>query len=273
MIGGIELPEKPADTAGRVTGVFAEVYQIGDQQRSALYQAIRDGIDVYHEKLTLDILVDLLEEQASDKGAAASSAASVISKIQPFVDSSPFGPEQPEAWESMYRDENSSCHVLQLASMSRDMARLVTEFALIDLYRYYRANGDKTRPRVVVLDEIQNLDHSQDSPLGQLLTEGRKFGISLVLATQIMSSLARDERDRLFQASHKLFFKPADTELRAFAQILQDATGEPQDRWIGRLSSLKRGECYSLGPVANTDGSLDMRRCVKIAIQPLESRR
>lgn len=221
----------------------------------------------------MESLVDGLQDLTQAGGPTASSASTVLSRIHAFVDMRPFGQENPESWEALYLDDLSNCHVLQLAGFSRDMSRLITEFTLIDLYRYYRARGGKDRPKVLVLDEIQNLDHSLGSPLSQLLTEGRKFGISLVMATQTLSSLNSDARDRLFQASHKLFFKPADTELRAFATILEGMTDERRDEWVSRLSSLARGECYSLGPVKNErSGALDMRKYNKIRIAPLHQR-
>jgi DNA phosphorothioation-dependent restriction protein DptH len=142
----------------------------------------------------------------------------------------------------------------------KDAARLVTEFSLIDLYWYYRGRGNQSRPRVVVLDEVQNLDHRDESPLAQLLREGRKFGFSLILATQIMSNLDRDEKDRLFLAAHKLFFRPADTELRAYAEIAAVTTGEKVDEWVKKLAALKKGECYSLGPSLNDSfGKLEVK--------------
>ena len=206
-------------------------------------------------------------------GPAAGPAASVRSKIQPFIDMNPFGQEDPESWEKVYNDQNSRCHIIQLAGFMKDTARLITEFSLIDLYWYYRATGNKDDAKVIVLDEIQNLDHRLDSPLGQFLTEGRKFGISLVLATQTLSNLNKDERDRLFQASHKLFFKPADTEIKSFASILADATGEKQDDWVTRLSSLKRGECYSLGSASNgKTGKLEVNKWFKIRVTEIEKR-
>ncbi|HBJ81866.1 MAG TPA: hypothetical protein DDY74_08330, partial [Pseudothermotoga sp.] len=83
----------------------------------------------------------------------------------------------------------------------------------------------------------------------------------------------RDQRDRLFQASHKLFFKPADTEIRSFAQILADATNGRLDEWVERLSALKRGECYSLGFAYNeATGRLEVNKWFKIRIKPLEQR-
>ncbi len=267
------LDEDASITAQRVNGVFSEVYQLGDQQKAALYTAIRDGLTNEGAAFGLESLVTRLDLMRAAGGPVANSAATVISRIQPFVDMRPFGQEDPESWERLFTDTESRCHIIQLAGFSKDMSRLITEFALIDLYRYYRTRGAKDRPRVIVLDEIQNLDHSIDSPLGQLLTEGRKFGISLVLATQTLSSLDKDARDRLFQASHKLFFKPADTELKPFAQILENATGERSDEWVRRLSGLARGECYSLGPAKNdSSGALDMKKYFKIRITALPQR-
>lgn len=273
FVDDITLPENPASTAQRVSGVFSEIYQLGDQQKSALYSAIRGGIVKYGNDLNLNKLIDLLEDIKGKGGPTGNSAASVISKILPFVDMEPFGKEDPESWEQIFQDTVSRCHIIQLAGFVKDASRLITEFSLIDLYWYYRGKGSKDSPRVIVLDEIQNLDHRLESPLGQFLTEGRKFGISLLLATQTLSNLDKDERDRLFQASQKLFFKPADTEIRTYAQILGDATGLKSEEWVNRLTTLKRGECYSLGPALNTGtGSLEPNKYFRIKIKSLENR-
>lgn len=273
LIEGDVIEEDPTITAQRVMGVFSEVYQLGDQQRAALYNAIRTGIAGEGTAFGLDGLMTVLEGLRTTGGTIGSSAASASSKIQPFVDMHPFGAEDPDSWERLFNDQEYRCHIIQLLGFGRDMARLITEFSLIDLYRYYRANGRTDRPRVIVLDEIQNLDHSLDSPLGQLLTEGRKFGISLILATQTLSNLDKDQRDRLFQASHKLFFRPADTELKSFAQILESSTGERSEDWERRLSSLVKGECYSVGPAVNeASQALDTKKYFKIRIKALAER-
>jgi DNA phosphorothioation-dependent restriction protein DptH len=267
MIGEIVLPEDPSNTAQRVGGVFSEVYEFGDQQKSALYMAIKRGIETYGNEMTLPLLIEELKEMV-DKNP---SSLTVISKIQPFIDMNPFSAEEGDNWETLFTDQNSRCHILQLAGFLKDASKLITEFTLIDLYWYYRGKGNKDRPRILILDEIQNLDHNLDSPLGKFLTEGRKFGISLIVATQTLSNLKKDEQDRLFQASHKLFFKPADTELRSYAQILENTTNEKAEIWIQRLSRLKKGECYSLGPSLNNQQGLETK-AFHIKIESLRSR-
>lgn len=104
-----------------------------------------------------------------------------------------------------------------LAGVPREISRMATEFILWDLYDFAANSGSKEKPLPIVLDEIQNLDHRLNSPLAKILTEGRKFGLSMIVATQTLSNLHAEEKDRLFQTSHKLFFKPAETEVREYA--------------------------------------------------------
>jgi DNA phosphorothioation-dependent restriction protein DptH len=260
-IAGEFTPEGFVSTAQRVSGVFSEVYNFGDQQKSALYQAIKSWLELNTDKcMGLYNLIPRLKEIQEQKGVTGTSAGSVISKIQPFVDQNPFGIEDQESWNKIFNDFEHRCHIIQLAGFAKDAARLITEFLLIDLYWYYRGKGSKDNPHVLVLDEVQNLDHREESPLAQLLREGRKFGFSLILATQIMSNLEKDERDRLFNAAHKLFFRPADTEIKKYAEIAAIFTDEKVNAWIKKLASLKKGECYSLGPSLNeSTGSLEFK--------------
>lgn len=273
IIGDVTIAEGEANTSQRISGVFAEVYDLGDQQKSVLYQAIKNGISRSKDTvMTMDDLVPFLEEIGEERGTTGMAARSLISKIRPFIDQHPFGTEEIGSWERLFADSRNRCHVLQLAGFLRDSSRLITEFSLIDLYWYYRGRGTEESPRVLVLDEIQNLDHREETPLAQLLREGRKFGFSLMLATQTMSNLERDQRDRLFNAAHKLFFRPADTELRTYADIAATSTGEKVDIWKTRLASLKKGECYSLGPSLNeTTGRLETK-AFRIQVNPLGKR-
>jgi DNA phosphorothioation-dependent restriction protein DptH len=273
IIGKKRVPENIVNTAQRVTSVFAEVYYLGEQQRAALYSAIKNGLETCsNDNMTLDDLVQELKSIEHNGGTEGKSAGTVTSKIVPFVDMNPFGKEEEGSWDRLFEDSEQRCHVLQLVGFMREAWRLIVEFSLIDLYAYYRAVGSKNQPRVVVLDEVQNLDQREDSPLAQLLREGRKFGFSLILATQIMSNPQKDERDRLFNAGHKLFFRPADTEMRSYADIAAITTGEDINEWVKRLSRLQKGECYSLGPSRNdATGKLEMK-AFKIKVTSMSDR-
>jgi DNA phosphorothioation-dependent restriction protein DptH len=148
---------------------------------------------------------------------------------------------------------------------------IVTEFILWDLYDYACNTGNKHRPVPLVLDEFQNLDRSSGSPIDKMIREGRKFGLSMLLATQTIKRFNQDECAVLFQAGHKLFFKPADTEIDQFAQLLSQRGNLSKQDWGQRLANLKKGECWSLGWVQTSSGAL-REEAVLVSVTPLEKR-
>lgn len=272
MIGSFSIKDTPPDVAKRVAAIFKTVYDLGDQQFSVLFDAIITGMESYQDCLKLDDLLNVLEEYLEDKTHNKSTVQSTLSKLKPFVMGKPFtSDDEGMGWDRFFEDQACRCHIFQLAGLDMHSWRLVTEFILWDLYAFVRGKGNKNLPKVVVLDEIQNLDHREECPLAKYLTEGRKFGLALILATQTISNLGNDQQSRLFQAAHKLFFKPADTEMKEYGTVLQNATGEALKIWIDRLSKLKKGECYSLGPSLGEDQVLK-QVAVKIRITAMEDR-
>jgi DNA phosphorothioation-dependent restriction protein DptH len=211
---------------------------------------------------TLDELLNVLESFIDDGQHDKQKVLTTISKLKPFVLEKPFADQASGLdWRGIFSDNEHRCHVFQFAGIDSLSARLVIEFALWDLNAFVRGTGNKNLPKVVVLDEAQNLDLTEQSPVAKYLTEGRKFGLSLILATQTMKNLQGDKLNRLFQAGHKLFFRPADTELQEHARLMAQSVGGTQQEWIANLSSLVKGQCYSIGPSLNTaTGKLETNR-------------
>jgi DNA phosphorothioation-dependent restriction protein DptH len=257
--------ETPFQIATRIASIFTSVFNtMGDQQSATLVRVLETGIQD-HPQLTLDEVLDRLRD---DKPYGETLA----SKLEPLIRSQPFRPGADSAWDEMLNSPDRRVHVLQLKGLAREIQRLVTEFVLWDLYDYACNTGSKNRPIPVVLDEIQNLDHRSDSPIDKMLREGRKFGLSLILATQTTSQFNQEARDRLFQAGHKLFFKPADTEIERFAQLLSQSTGVSKGEWGERLAKLEKGQCWSFGPVLTSSGGLQ-EKPVLASVTSLEQRR
>lgn len=270
--GGIVIKENSNAIAKRIAGLFDSVYNIGDQQYSVLHRAIMDSVETMKSGMNLDHMLEIIESMTGEKQYKAS-AQSLYNKLRPFVLEQPFSSgEIGFDWDHLFLDQDPLCNIFQLAGMDMYSGRLITEFILWDLYGHLQSKGKKTDPKVIVLDEVQNLDHKEGSPLSKYLREGRKFGLSLILATQTMSNMKKDERDRMFNAAHKLFFRPADTELKAFAEIAALATRQKVDDWMRKLSSLSKGECYSIGSVLDPVGEKLVQKALKIRITALEER-
>ncbi|EJL6412279.1 DNA phosphorothioation-dependent restriction protein DptH [Vibrio cholerae] len=240
--GGIFIEEKPHMVAGRVASVFNKVYStIGERQIAVLNEVIESGVQRYGSAYSLQNMLDDLNEEESAGPALAS-------KLAPLVKSNLFSSNSDKSWSEVFESQENSSTIMQLASLNHDISMLCTEFLLWDLYSYACSYGSKEKPLPIVLDEVQNLDHRLESPLGKMLTEGRKFGVSLILATQTLSMLRKDEQDRLFQASHKLFFAPAKTETKTYAKILElSMPGTKQADWEKQLGELSKGQCLSVG--------------------------
>ena len=260
-----KFEETANDVATRVANIFSSIFEIGEQQFPTLIRAIRSGIE-QNPAFGLDNLLPSLEADDSTYGET------LARKLEPLVMAQPFTEGENSAWDQMLADPKCWVQVLQLKGLAREIQKMVTEFALWDLYDYASNNGNQKNPIPIVLDEIQNLDHRSDSPIDKMLREGRKFGLSLILATQTTSQFNQEQRDRLFQAGHKLFFRPADTEIGRFAELLsQKGKGISKSEWSQKLSSLQKGQCWSLGPILTSSGVLK-EEAVLVSVTALEKR-
>jgi DNA phosphorothioation-dependent restriction protein DptH len=258
------VEENNYQIATRIESIFSSVFELGGQQSASLIRAIQTGL----EEDSAFGLGDILDRLRGE----GNSGETLANKLEPFVRAEPFRDANSPAWGEMLSSDQHWVNILQLKGLAREIQKAVTEFTLWDLWDYAQNSGAKQRPIPIVLDEIQNLDHSSDSPIDKMLREGRKFGISLILATQTTSQFNAEQRDRLFQAGHKLFFKPATTEIDRFAQILSRAIGgTTKAEWATRLAKLEKGQCWSLGPVLRSDGSF-REEAIFVSVTPLEKR-
>ncbi|WP_375105969.1 DNA phosphorothioation-dependent restriction protein DptH [Lysinibacillus fusiformis] len=265
-IGGITLPESDTDIAERVKGVFAAVYDtLGIQQLNTLYDRILVGLQRYDDKMNLTYLKELLEEDGSN------TALKTLSQLRPFIDRNPFTDHETINWEEIM-DNKGDIFVIQLTGYPRDVQLIITEFILWDLWNFSVRNGNKNNPLPVIMDEAQNLDHTEESPSARILTEGRKFGWSAWYATQFLKSqLDASELARLQNASQKIYFAPPEQELSTIASSLAN---EQYDRkyWEKVLSNLKKGQCIVQGPNLERNGSLSPTQSVLVNISSLNDR-
>ena len=122
---------------------------------------------------------------------------------------------------------------------------LLAEMALSWLWRYAQLCGKSNRyDTYVVCDEFQNLDSDSGPVLSQILREGRRHKLFLVLATQTLVGVERCERVILHQVGTNLFFKPTEEEYRQIARLID---AENVEQIVGALQKLCVGECIAKG--------------------------
>lgn len=265
-IGGIQLPESDTDVAERIKSVFAAVYKsLGIQQQNAIYEAVLNGLSKYGECMDLSKLKEVLEEDGS------SYAKTALSQIRPLIDRNPFSSDQSFNWKDIV-ESTGQVYIIQLTGFPRDVQLMITEFILWDLWNYSVRFGNKNKPLPVIMDEAQNLDHTEKSPSARILTEGRKFGWSAWYATQFLKSqLDADELARLQNSSEKIYFSPPEQELSNIAASLSK---DPQDKkyWENKLATLRKGQCIVHGPIITDQGTLSTPTITVVDISPLSER-
>ena len=243
-----EWEESAFNVAERVAYLINTQFStIGENQIVALREIIEHGIEKYGKAYSFDLLGNDLED-SKDK-----SIIQLKRKISPLIKNNPFTVSNDDYdWNKVFEGENNFEYVntYQLANVVPTVQKLIIEFCLRDLWLYVNNNGiDEKHPKVIFLDEIQNLDLSDNSTLNQYMHEGRKFGLNIITATQDFSGIGGKNTaiaSSLMQASIKLFFQPSGIELKPMAQIMRDLDPRKRsiDSWTLLLSTLKRGECY-----------------------------
>lgn len=265
-IGGITLPEGNTDVAERVKSIFSSVYSsLGIQQLNAIYDALLRGLEQYEDRFSLQHLRIELENDGS------SYAKTALSQIRPFIDRDPFIDDVSINWGDIING-NGEVYIIQLTGYPREVQLILTEFLLWDLWNYSLRNGHKSKPISLVLDEAQNLDHSDNSPSTKILTEGRKFGWSGWFATQFLKAqLGNDELARLQNSSQKLYFAQPEQETPYVAGNLSSDQVDKK-RMEQKISNLRKGQCIFNGPILKDDGTLSSPLVTVVNITPINER-
>lgn len=274
---GMVFKDTPITIAKRVASIFKNVYDLGAQQLPFTIEVIQQGIERYSDDFNLDRLLEMFSEYLDDPLYTRNTVQTTITKLRPFITSTPFQVSGQEiGWNDIFSDQENRNRIFQFHKVDKHSCRAIIEFVLWDLYNYVSSYGGKHLPKVIVLDEVQNLDLGPDAPVAKYLTEGRKHGLALITATQTVKGVGgvSDAKvSRLFQAELKLFFKPTENEMKEHAQLLNNAIGDISVKdWTSRLAKLQKGECWVLGRhLEEQTGELRLK-AQKIKISSLEER-
>jgi DNA phosphorothioation-dependent restriction protein DptH len=152
--------------------------------------------------------------------------------------------------------QKNKINIIHLSRMDLATQHVVTEMLLSYFWRLGNADQFKGEGKIsIFLDECQNLDASKNAPLSQLISEGRKMGISLLLATQMIIAGSNSAvQQRILQSGLQLYFKPANNQVMQTAKLLN--TGN-ENMWANVLGNLKTGQFVALGNLSIGNRSID----------------
>lgn len=253
--------EKSYQVAGRVSAIFTSVFDFGPQQANALYTAIKEGVEKYEEAFTMKKLMLELKEL---EDISSSTLATIVNKLQQFVDIDPFDYNEQFTWNDYYK-KAGQISIIQFDGFDQDnIKKLMTELLLWEIW-YYAQRGNEGDPLPVVLDEAQNLNFKSGSPSDKILREGRKFGITAWFATQSFVNFKPAEMSALENATTSIYFHPIDSDFKGVSEKLY--LGK---RDLVLLHGLGKGECFVRGKFLLPTGELSKQNVKMIKVPPIE---
>lgn len=230
--------EDQEDIAEAVTDIFSDVLCLGSEQKITFQKAVQravERVDSHMDEMEVigQELKELLEEGNN---------RSVASKIYGKFDSV-FKKVRMSAVPDILQPGRVT--ILDLDGFSTHVQKMLSELILSILWRYYRIDGQrKEEPLYIVCDEFQNLSIRSDSVLGQILCEGRKFHVAMLLATQTLERFDRSQKALLLQAATQICFRPGPDEVKA---VFKRLGAGRNSLWEDRMSGWQRGECIAYG--------------------------
>jgi DNA phosphorothioation-dependent restriction protein DptH len=239
-VGDRNIPENSSNVADRFRNVITKIYGLGPQQSTTIYTCVKDGIDEHGDKMTLNILRDMLEKKESTK------SETVLSRLVVLFDNDPFNYTSPIDWKD-YNKRNGVCHLFELQGFQDDLKKVITEFILWDIWNYKILSSSNKLPLPIILDEMHNLTTDKKSPVYKILNEGRKHNISGIFITQdILSRFDKNFVNSVQNTAGKLYFFPPEEITNKVATFLNKADNRIDTKeWANALANLPKGSCIS----------------------------
>ena len=228
--------EKKVDTVGAITDVICRSLKFGVKQRAALRHAV---------EFTMDS--NLYEE--SGFGAIGCGLMNVGDKVSMEV----YERMLPLFEHNVFREGDglimdNKINIVHLSKMDLTSQAVVSEIILSHIWRLANADQFKRRNLFVFIDECQNMDSSSDGPLAVMISEGRRMGVNLLLATQmILLGTTNAVQQRISQCGLILYFKPAASRVSLTARMINPGN---ETQWIAALKDIKVGEFIASGGIS-----------------------
>lgn len=242
-----EKDRRISNTGQGVADCLSMGLELSFSQKQLIYNAYK-FVAEEQENVFLSDLCDGIELMGDSKGNKVT-ARKVYDKLRPLKENVRFSSEGDEFWNRFI--DSDEMIILQLSSLPNSLKKLVVELILNDLLKYISDYNTEGKEFVVIIDEIQLIDASNESAFSKAITLGRKWGLCLWYSTQFIGhSNNAATIKRLEQAANKLFFSPTESDIKI---IIDRLLGEKDSRWQKYFPYLKTGMCI----VHNTENAFE----------------
>ena len=141
--------------------------------------------------------------------------------------------------------EQGKINIIHLDRLDVKTQQTAAELILAYIWRRANADAFKKHELWLFLDECQDYASGKQDALALLISEGRKMGVNLILATQVMLGGRRNAvEERIMQCGTRLIFKPSEGCLPQTAKLIDYSEYK---QWIPVLTKLQSGEFIACG--------------------------
>ena len=201
----------------------------GCRQVDALRTAIEYAIDKRSENQTE---LEAIKEGLDDQGSTV--AKGVKSKLWALLES--------DVLKKSGKSIVSGCiNIIDLGGIAESVQTTSIELILGIIWRQAKLKGEKNTNNkeevLIFLDEFQRLIVKRNSVINAIVEQGRKYEITMMLATQSTSYVSKALEDHLNGTSISLYFKPNKNDPEKFAKLIDS---EKVEHYTAKLKSIKK---------------------------------
>ena len=185
---------------------------------------------------------DFIELVLSDKNAFPGITSSILRKLKTLKDLS----SSPDDFIDWSEYEGKTV-ILDFSGNNSDSLwyECFTELYMQDLFLYRQkrfAEAVGVSPMIIVCDEFQNMNMNPNAAMDRILREGRKYGIALWMASQLVQSSQVSRIKQITdQSAMKIYFQTGTERGRKIANILGRTAAE-RSELQNTLRSLEQRE-------------------------------
>lgn len=236
-----------------VVDIFSNVSPLGTRQKRMLRKAVKNAMSRQEDEINdAKVLGNALRELDDDI------AETIYDKHYEFFTRGKVGGNQRLI-------QRGKITVIDLERYSSRTQCLIAEMLLSLLWRYFQIWGQCAETTLfVVCDEFQGLNMQPESVLCQILREGRKYNLALLLITQTLMGWKPEKKAVLQQAATRLYFHPAPNEVSGIVKEL-GVSREEASEFRKSLLRLQKGEAIVMGRLKA--GSLIFERPTQISFR------
>lgn len=198
-----------------------------EQEKELTFASVISVLDGYVQGLT--------DDESKERGEKLLDIIGQYEKLDII-----FRKKTPEMDKEL--EDNNLVTIMQFTELEGGTKKFLTEFMSELLWQSVKDGANSAD--YILYDEFQNVALGKGSTLGAMLREGRKYGLGVWLATQILSNYEPEQIDTLQQVDTMLLFRPSERSMKGIAQLVDC---EAWKSWRRALWELPKGQAILKG--------------------------